>query len=160
MHPQWNWSDHFIIFHPDSLKLLQWPFRAFQPLWGFLGWIQFPPWEPAPKLRPGSAPYELLTTGKLREDWEKWVGHQDGRLWGRCYTWDPQVCLRLRKENGTPYVRQNLGWGNMSLMWGRSILSTPTPTKRDEHDGKHKPVWWCKGVHSSEIFLELFLFCV
>ena len=88
-------------------------------------------------------------------------GHQDGRVWGGCYTWDPQACLRLRKENGTPYVRQNLGWGNMSLIVGQIKSFHSHPNKKEMNMMVSINLYGdVTAVHSSEIFLELFMFWV
>lgn len=136
MHPQWNWKKIIVILIHWSFS--KWPFWAFNHC-GVLGWIQFPPSEPAA--------YEArFRTIWAANHWQaprglgEVVGHQDGRpfkipqgwrLWGGCYTWDPQACVCVwGRKMGPLYFRQNLGWGNMSLIVGQ-IKSFHPPQQRE-----------------------------
>ena len=103
-----------------------------QPLWVF--WL-----DPISSIgtcteiiRPGSAPYELLTTGKLREDWGKWFRTPGWEAVGRLLYLGPPSLFAF--EEGTwdpPYVRQNLGWGNMSLIVGQIKSFHHHPNKKE-----------------------------
>ena len=102
---------------------------------GFLGWIQFPP-----------SVFRTEIEARFRTLWaaNHWqaprglgevVGHQDGRPWmeavGRLlYLGPTSLFLRLRKENGNPYFRQNLSWGKISLIVGQ-IKSFHPPQQKE-----------------------------
>lgn len=76
---------------------------------------------------------------------------------GGCYTWDPKLGSVWGRKMGPLYFRQNLGWGNMSLIVGQ-IKSFHPPNKKEMNMMVSINLYGdVRGVHSSEMFLELFV---